>query len=81
MNDPLILAAVSFAAFALNLGAGRLRAGTAKFSIPWFLWIHAPIVAIVPLRLWLGLSAWAIPLLVAVSVAGQWVGGRMVHNT
>lgn len=77
----LVVAVVSVVAFVVNVGAGRLRTRSAKFSVSWFLWIHLPIVVILPIRLWVGLSAWFIPLLVAVALAGQWVGGRLVRNT
>jgi hypothetical protein len=74
------LVLVSSAAFALNIGAGMLRAGCPKFSLPWLLYIHLPILAVIPLRQWLGLTPWTIPLLIAVSVAGQVVGGRFRRN-
>jgi hypothetical protein len=77
----IVPAVVSLLAFVANVAAGRLRASTVKFSVAWFLWIHLPIIAILPIRLWTGLSAWFIPLLVAVALLGQWVGGRLVRNT
>jgi hypothetical protein len=79
--DRSVPAVVSIVAFAVNVGAGRLRAQSVKLSVSWFLWIHLPIVAIFPIRLWAGLSVWFIPLLVAVALGGQWVGGRLVRNT
>ncbi len=79
--DLLALEGVSFVAFAVNVAAGRLRARSAKFSVSWFLWIHLPILVILPIRVWVGLSAWMIPLLVAVALVGQWVGGRLIRNT
>jgi hypothetical protein len=72
---------VSLLAFVVNVAAGRLRARAPKWSVSWFLWIHLPIIAILPIRVWTGISAWFIPLLLAVAVAGQWVGGRLVRNT
>ncbi|MBI3608731.1 MAG: hypothetical protein HY207_12250 [Nitrospirae bacterium] len=75
------LAVVSSTALILNLGAGRLRAVSPKFSFRWFLYIHLPVLAIFPLRQWFGLGPWAIPLLIAVSFAGQVIGGRIHHNT
>lgn len=80
MDLPALLV-VSAAAFVLNLGAGRLRAAAPKFSLRWFLYIHLPIVAVIPLRYWLSLGAWVIPWLIAVSVGGQIVGGRTHRNS
>jgi hypothetical protein len=34
-----------------------------------------------PLRWWFALSPWTIPLLIAVSIAGQFTGGRIHRNT
>ena len=77
----MVPAIVSLLAFVVNVAAGRLRARTPKLSVSWFLWIHLPIIAILPIRVWTGISAWFIPLLLAVALAGQWVGGRLVRNT
>jgi hypothetical protein len=77
----MVPAVVSFMAFVVNVAAGRLRARSKKFSVSWFLWIHVPVIAILPIRIWTGLSVWFIPLLVAVALAGQWLGGRLVRNT
>lgn len=74
-----LVVAVSVA-FGLNFGAGRLRAAARLYSFRWFVYIHVPVLAVVPLRTWLGLAGWAIPLLVVVSVLGQLVGGRTVRN-
>ena len=51
--------AVTFAVFFLNLPFGFWRAGVRKFSLPWFLAVHAPIPLVVGLRLgsdWDGVS-------------------------
>lgn len=79
--DALALIAVSSAAFVVNIGAGRLRAASPRFSLLWFLYIHLPVLAIVPLRFWFGLDVWTIPLLVIISVLGQVIGGRMTFNS
>jgi hypothetical protein len=77
----LALAAVAGAAFALNVVAGRRRAASPRFSIAWWLYIHLPVLAGVPLRQWFGLDFWTIPVLVGLSVVGQMVGGRMSRNS
>ena len=76
----LALFAVGSAAFALNVGAGRLRAASRKFSLRWFLYVHLPILAVVPLRLWFGLDMWAVPVLIGISVIGQVLGGRVSRS-
>ncbi|MFZ5877633.1 MAG: hypothetical protein ACOYXU_14700 [Nitrospirota bacterium] len=79
--DLLVPSVVLLMAFVVNVGAGRFRARSVKFSVWWLLWIHLPVLAIFPVRWWAGLSVWFIPLLVAAALAGQWVGGRLVRNT
>ena len=69
--------AVTFAVFFLNLPFGFWRAGVRKFSLPWFLAVHAPIPLVVGLRLGFGLG-WSFatfPLLASGFFAGQWLGG------
>jgi hypothetical protein len=65
------------AAFLLNLPFGVLRAGTKTFSPKWFVYIHLPVFAVIPIRIGTGLSYWTIPLLVIFSVLGQFVGSRL----
>lgn len=65
----------------LNIGAGRLRAASRKFSVEWFLWVHLPVLAVFPLRIGFGLRPWIIPILVIAAVAGQFIGGRLIRNT
>lgn len=75
MIDLVGFLVVGGTAFILNVGAGRLRARSPKYSLAWLLYIHVPVLAIIPLRQWFALSMWTIPLLVALSVVGQVVGG------
>jgi hypothetical protein len=63
---------------ALNLPFGWLRNRTRKFSLPWFLCIHAPIPLVIVARVSLGVGYSFIPILVAVSAAGQVAGGRFL---
>lgn len=76
----ITLVAVGSAAFVLNLGAGRLRAASPKFSLRWFLYVHLPVLAVVPLRQWFELNLWAVPFLVGISAMGQVCGSRMSRN-
>jgi hypothetical protein len=65
---------ITFFAFLLNLFFGVLRAGTKSFSLKWFLYIHIPVLIIIPIRLQMGLGSWYILYLIAVSFSGQYLG-------
>jgi hypothetical protein len=72
---PYALAAV----FAVNLPFGFWRAGVRRFSLPWFLAVHAPVPLVIGIRLLSGLG-WrpiTIPFFVAAFFAGQYTGGRI----
>ena len=74
---PIRVAILALTAFALNVPFGAWRARTRKFSVAWAVSIHAPIPAIIPIRLFLDLSYWFIIASVAFAVAGQIVGARL----
>lgn len=61
----------------LNLPFGYWRAGTRRFSVPWFLAIHAPVPIAVGLRMaaGVGMHPSILPLFVAAFFAGQFLGG------
>jgi len=64
---------------ALNLPFGFWRAGTRRFSLPWFLAVHVPVPIAVGLRVAVGLG-WrlsALPVFVGAFVAGQYLGGTV----
>ena len=63
----------------LNLPCGYVRAGTKRFTLYWFLAVHAPIPIIVTLRFLSGLG-WHLatfPVLVAAYFSGQLWGGKL----
>ncbi|HBR16691.1 MAG: hypothetical protein A3G39_09460 [Deltaproteobacteria bacterium RIFCSPLOWO2_12_FULL_43_16] len=62
-------------ALILNLPFGYLRSTVRKFSLSWFLYIHIPIPVVILMRLWLGFSYKAIPLILIGSMTGQLLGG------
>jgi hypothetical protein len=66
-------------AFFSNIPLGYLREGARKYSLRWFVFIHLSIPFIVGLRMSNHISWRAIPLTLALAVAGQWLGGR-VHR-
>ena len=75
MNLGLILGAT----LALNIGFGYFRARMRKFSGLWFLFIHLPIPVVILMRVAGGHGYMVIPPLFAVSVLGQWGGGKLLE--
>jgi hypothetical protein len=63
----------------LNLPFGFWRAGTRKFTLPWFLAVHVPVPFVVALRLaaGIGFRLTTVPVLVAAFFTGQFCGGRV----
>jgi hypothetical protein len=75
----LPLASVACATLVLNLPFGFWRAGVRKFSLAWFLAVHAPVPIIVIMRIAAGVG-WrfsTFPVLVGAFFGGQLLGGRM----
>ncbi|HUH12633.1 MAG TPA: hypothetical protein VMK65_05965, partial [Longimicrobiales bacterium] len=72
------LASAAAATLLVNLPFGWLREGTRRFSLAWFLAIHAPVPLVVALRMGLGVPlAWStLPLLVGAYFTGQALGAR-----
>jgi len=63
----------------LNLPFGFWRAGTRKFTLPWFLAVHVPVPIAIGLRIAIGMG-WrlaALPVFVAAFFTGQFLGGRL----
>jgi hypothetical protein len=63
----------------LNVPFGFWRAAVRKFSVPWFVAVHAPIPLVVALRVASGLG-WQLatfPVLLAAFFAGQLAGGKL----
>jgi hypothetical protein len=70
---------IALAILALNIPFGWWRAGTRKFSLPWFVAVHGAIPLVVALRLaaGVGLELATFPLLVGAYAAGQILGGAL----
>ena len=67
------------AVLVINMPFGFWRAGTKRFTLPWFLAIHVPVPLAVGLRLLAGVG-WrlgTLPLFVGAFLAGQLLGGRL----
>ncbi len=63
----------------LNLPFGFWRAGVQKFTLPWFLAVHAPVPLVIAIRILMGLG-WQLatfPILVCAFFAGQFLGGKL----
>jgi len=75
------LAEVALAVLFLNLPFGYWRAGVRRYSLAWFLAVHAPVPLVVGFRVLAGLG-WhlsTVPVLALAFLAGQWLGGRVRH--
>ncbi len=62
----------------LNLPLGYLRAGLKKFSVPWFVAVHAaiPLVALLRLATGVGWRLATLPLFVGAYALGHFTGGE-----
>ena len=73
----MILLAVAIAVLLVNVPFGYWRAGKTRYSLAWFIAVHAPIPLVVALRLFSGVG-WHLttfPVLVGAYVGGQCLGG------
>ncbi|MDR2104262.1 MAG: hypothetical protein LBP51_00740 [Deferribacteraceae bacterium] len=73
----MILPALCILSFAANIPLGYWRKRVKKFSIQWFIAVHAAVPLIIAMRLFFGVSNWFIPLFIALAVAGQLLGGKV----
>lgn len=71
-----LFASTALVAFALNVPMGAWREQARRFSWQWFLAIHLPVPVVAAMRIGWDVPAMTIPLLLAVSVAGQVAGSR-----
>ena len=63
----------------LNIPFGFWRAGTRKFSLPWFLAVHVPVPIVIVVRILLALG-WrftTFPVLISAFLLGQFLGGSL----
>ena len=73
----LKLGGVALVVLVLNLPFGYWRAGVRRFTLPWFLAVHAPVPLVVGVRLLTGLG-WHLATVSVVALAflaGQVLGG------
>jgi hypothetical protein len=67
---------VALIVFFINLPFGYWRANVKKFSLPWFLSIHAPVPLVIAIRVLSGLG-WqfvTFPIMVCAFFGGQFLG-------
>ncbi len=64
-------------ALVVNVPLGMWRRGLRRFSLGWFLAIHASIPLLVAMRFALGLGSWIIPPEIVLAIVGQWLGSRL----
>ena len=74
---------IALAILLLNLPFGYWRAGVARFSLRWFVAVHAPVPLAVGLRWAAGFPfrLSTLPVFVAAFFAGQFLGGRFRLRT
>jgi hypothetical protein len=65
--------------FLINVPFGYWRAGVRKFSVQWFVAVHAAVPMVIALRFALGLPfRWSLfPFFVAAYFGGQYAGSRL----
>jgi hypothetical protein len=70
---------VAVVVFLLNLPFGYIRSGFKKFSVPWFIAVHAGVPLVIGLRILTG-AGWRLatfPLFVGAYAAGHFLGGKV----
>ncbi len=67
------------AVLAINIPFGFWRAGVKKFSLPWFLAVHVPVILGIVVRILsnLGWSLVLFPALIGSFFLGQFLGGKL----
>jgi len=71
---------ITVIAFLLNLPFGILRKNYKKFSVGWFVCIHAPIPIVAILRISTHTNWRYIPIFLISSILGQIIGARLPIN-
>lgn len=64
----------------VNIPLGMWRESVKKFSVAWFIAVHASVPFVIALRIWLEVPYWTIPVLIAIAILGQWIGARVYRN-
>jgi hypothetical protein len=75
--DVAAIALLFLIALGSNTGLGVWRSGLTRFSVAWFVAIHASIPLLVAIRLVFDMPVWVIPPEIALAFSGQFVGARL----
>ncbi|MGL5682316.1 MAG: hypothetical protein ACRDDZ_04570 [Marinifilaceae bacterium] len=67
---------LSLFSLSFNILLGRFRKRYDKFTVRWWLLIHASIPLIIPARMWLDIPHSYAPLFILLAVTGQYIGAR-----
>lgn len=70
---------VAIAVLVINLPFGYWREGLRKFSFMWLVAVHAPVPAVIALRVASGLGFHLVtfPVMIGAYFSGQYVGGLL----
>jgi len=71
---------VAVTAFVINIPLGKWRSKHKKFTVIWWLLIHASIPLIVAMRIWLNTPSIFIPLFILSAVLGQLIGSKLTSK-
>lgn len=74
------IAFVALVTFFINIPLGCWRNKYKKFTLPWWLLIHASIPFVITLRVWLDTPHFFIPLFIGLAIAGQLVGAKVLSR-
>jgi hypothetical protein len=69
---------VGIVALIVNIPLGKWRTRYKKFTIVWWLLIHASIPLVIALRIWLDTPKIAIPIFIGLAVIGQIIGSKIL---
>ncbi|MBF0327819.1 MAG: hypothetical protein HQL10_01525 [Nitrospirae bacterium] len=68
---------ITLLAFVLNIPFGYIRNHSKKFSLLWWLCVHIPVPLVIIIRLTLEVDYRLIPIFILISIAGQFIGGKI----
>lgn len=80
MESVIILIGLALFTFLSNLPLGMWRESVKKFSLAWFIAVHASVPVVIALRIWLDVTYWSVPVLIGIAVIGQFFGARIYRN-
>lgn len=77
MNNWYVIIFIITFCIGINLPFGIWRNKQRKFSVLWFVAVHAPVPLVIMLRLLLDVKLIFIPIFIAASILGQYIGGKI----